>query len=95
MSQYIWRSNKIEENMLRCKEEEVCNRSDMPVNTKVKVKAWFMKKDPPVWIAADFECMNIAAVKFASDIFMEKVFKNKPLALDYKITKNLILQQSN
>ena len=45
--------------MLRCIEQEVCNISDMHPNQKVKFIDWYLKKDPPIWIAADFESLNI------------------------------------
>ena len=31
----------------------------MQPNQKIKFKDWYMKKDPPMWIAADLECMNV------------------------------------
>ena len=30
----------------------------MHPNQKIKFHDWYMKKDPPMWMAADFECMN-------------------------------------
>ena len=50
---------KLEEHMLRCIEQKVCNISYMQPNQKIKVNDWDMKIDPPMWIAADFECMNL------------------------------------
>ena len=50
---------KLEEHMLRNFEQKVCNKSYMRPNQKIKFNDWYMKKDPPRWIAADFECMNI------------------------------------
>ena len=26
---------------------------------KIKFNDWYMKMDPPMWIAADFECMSL------------------------------------
>ena len=31
----------------------------MSPNQKIKFNDWYMKIDPPMWIAADFECMNL------------------------------------
>ena len=50
---------KFEENMLRCIEQKVCNISYMHPNQKIKFNDWYMKIDPPIWMAADFECMNL------------------------------------
>ena len=51
--------SKLEEHMLRCIEQKVCNISYMQPNQKITFNDWYMKIDPPIWIAADFECMNI------------------------------------
>ena len=48
--------------MLRCIEQKVCNISYMQPNQKVKYNDRYMKIDPPMWIAADFECMNIPII---------------------------------
>ena len=45
--------------MLRCIEQDVGNISYMHPNQKIKFKDWYMKIDPPMWMAADFECMNV------------------------------------
>ena len=50
---------KLEEHMSRCIEQKVCNISYMHPNQKINFIEWFMKIDPPMWIASDFECMNI------------------------------------
>ena len=47
-----------------------------------------MKKDPPMWIAADFECMNISINDNDDDNVTDKLFVNKPVAIDYNIVKN-------
>ena len=31
----------------------------MHPNQKIKNNDWYMKTDPPMWIGADFECMNV------------------------------------
>ena len=46
--------------MLRCIEQKVCNISYMQPSQKIKFNDWYMKIDQPMWIAADFECMNIS-----------------------------------
>ena len=53
---------KLEEHMLRCIEQKVCNISYMQPNQKIKFNDWYMKIDPSMWIAADFECMNIPVI---------------------------------
>ena len=53
---------KLEEHMLRCIEQKVCNISYMQPNQKIKINDCYMKIDPPMWIAADFECMNIPII---------------------------------
>ena len=50
---------KLEEHMLKCIERKVCNISYLQPNQKIKFNDWYMKIDPPMWIAADFECMNM------------------------------------
>ena len=45
---------KLEEHMLRCIEQKVCDISYMHPNQKIKLNDWYMKTDPPMWIAADF-----------------------------------------
>ena len=57
-----------------------------------------MKIDPPMWIAADFECMNIPINDNNNDNnndddnnndgVTDKLFINKPLAIGYNIVKN-------
>ena len=46
---------KLEEHMLRCIEQKVCNISYMQPNQKIKFTDWYMRIDPPMWIAVDFE----------------------------------------
>ena len=50
---------KLEEHTSRCIEQKVCNISYVHPNQKIKFNDWYMKRDPPIWIAADFECMNL------------------------------------
>ena len=44
--------------MLRYIEQKVCNISYVHPNQKITFIDWYMKINPPMWIAADFECMN-------------------------------------
>ena len=50
---------KFEKHILRCIEQKVCNISYKHPNQKIKFNDWHLKIDPPMWIAVDFECMNI------------------------------------
>ena len=50
---------KLEEHMLRCIEQKVCNISYMQPSQTIKFNDCYMKLEPPMWIAADFECLNI------------------------------------
>ena len=45
--------------MFRCNEREVPNKSHLHANQNMKVRDYYMKIDPPRWIAADFECLNV------------------------------------
>ena len=82
--------SKLEEHMLRCIEQKVCNISNMHPNQKIKFNDWYMIIDPPMWIAADFECMNIPINDNENDNngVTDKLFINKPLAIGYNIVKN-------
>ena len=82
--------SKLEEHMLRCIEQEVCSISYMQPNQKIKFNDWYMKIDPPMWIAADFECMNIPINNNNNDNdnVTDKMFVNKPVAIGYNIVKN-------
>ena len=83
--------SKLEEHMLRCIEQKVCNISYMDPNQKIKYNDWYMKTDPPMWIAADFECMNIPINDNNNDDnngVTDKLFINNPLAIGYNIVKH-------
>ena len=89
--------SKLEEHMLRCIEQKVCNISYMQPNQKIKLNDWYMKIDPPMWIAADFECMNLPINDNNNDDdnVADKLFINKPVAIwlqysqtSYNIVKN-------
>ena len=70
----------------------------MQPNQKIKFNDWYMKKDPPMWIAADFECMNIPINNNNIDNVnvndhdnngvTGKLFVNKPVAIGYNIVKH-------
>ena len=80
---------KLEEHLLRCIERKVCNISYMYPNQKIKFNDWYMKKDPPRWMAADFECMNVLIIDNDNDKVIvnnndhvtDKLFVNKPVAI--------------
>ena len=90
--------------MLRCIEQKVCNISYMQPNRKIKLNDWYMKIDPSMWIAADFECMNIPIIDndnvnddddnnanvndHDNKGVTDKLFVNKPVAIGYNIVKN-------
>ena len=89
---------KLEEHMLRCIEQKVCNISYMQPNQKIKFNDWYMKTDPPMWLAADFECMNLPindnnnnndnVNDHDNNSVRDKLFINKPVAIGYNIVKN-------
>ena len=78
---------KLEEHLLRCIEQKVCNISYMHPNQKIKFNVWCMKIDPPLWIVADFEGMNIPVIDNDNDNVTDKLFVNKPVAIGYNIVK--------
>ena len=60
----------------------------------MKIKDWYKKKDPPMWVAADFECMNVLfkstsendvrnakCMQRVHDDLLEKLFPNEPVAI--------------
>ena len=74
--------------MLRCVEQKVCNISYMHPNQKKKFNEWYMKIDPSMWIAADFDCMNIPIIDNDNNNVTDKLFINNPVAIGYNIVKN-------
>ena len=74
--------------MLGCIEQKVCNISYMHPNQKKKFHDWYLRIDPPMWIAADFECMNIPIIDNDDDNVTDKLLVNKPVAIGYNIVKN-------
>ena len=66
----------------------------MQPHQKIKFSDWYMKIDPPMWIAADFECMNLPINDTNNDndhdnnSVKDKLFINKPVAVGYNIVKN-------
>ena len=95
---------KLEEHMLSCIEQKVCNISYMQPNQKIKCNDWYLKTDPPMWIAADFECMKLPINDNNNDDdnnddngdvndhdnngVTDELFVNKPVAIGYNIVKN-------
>ena len=88
---------KFEEHMLRCIEQKVCIISYMHPNQKIKLNDWYMKIDPPMWIAADFdfECMSLPINNKDNDNVTDKLFVNKPVAIGYNIVKNPYYENLN
>ena len=72
----------------------------MQPDQKIKFKDWYMKIDPPMWIAADFECMNLPinnnnnnddnvnVIDHDNNGVTDKLFINKPVSIGYNIVKN-------
>ena len=64
---------------------------------KIKIIEFYMKTDPPMWIAANSECMKVL-ISYANDkqslstqtvqYRNEKLLKNKPFATGCKVFKN-------
>ena len=90
---------KFKKHMLRCIEQEVGNISFMHPNQKNKlVNTSYMKTDPPKWIEADFEFLNVPVdeLQVVSDADSlshagstnEKFLVSKSVAIDYIIVKN-------
>ena len=53
-----------------------------------------MKIDPPMWILADFECMNVP-VESNNNNFNVELFVNKPVAMSYNLVKNPVYGNLN
>ena len=49
---------QLKNHWLRCIKKEVRSTSCRHPNQKTKYIDWHVKKDPPMWIAADFECLK-------------------------------------
>ena len=62
----------------------------MHPNQKVKFNEWYMKIDPPMWIATVFECMNIPFIDNDNDHVTDKLFVKKPVAIGYNIVKKMV-----
>ena len=64
----------------------------MHPNQKTKINDWYMKTDPPVWMAADFGRMNALINDNVNDNdnddVTDKLFVNKPVAIGYNVVKN-------
>ena len=83
---------KLEEHMLRYIEKKVCNISYMHPKQKIKFKDSYIKRDPPMCMAADFECMNVPINDKDNDNdngnVTETLFVSKPVGIGYNIVKN-------
>ena len=62
----------------------------MHLNEKIKFNGWYTKIDPPIWMVADFECMNVLVNDNDKDKdhVTDKLFLNKSVAIGYNIVKN-------
>ena len=60
----------------------------MHPNQKIKFNDWYMKIDPPMWMAADFECVNVPVASNKNNS-MDKMFLNKPVGIGYNTVNNL------
>ena len=49
----------------------------MQQGRKIKSKLWLLKKDPPIWIDADFERLK----KPTDDPHQTTMFKSKPIGV--------------
>ena len=69
----------------------------MHPNQKIKFNDWYMKIDPPMWMAADFECMNVLINDDDNDTdhITDRLFVSKPVAIGYKIVENLDYENLN
>ena len=47
-----------------------------------------MKIDPPVWMAAEFECMIVLISDNDNDHVTDKLFVSKPVSIGYNVVKN-------
>ena len=68
----------------------------MHPNQKIKFNDWYMKTDPPMWMAADFECLKVLMNDNDNDNVnvddndhvTDKLFVNEPVAIGYNVVKN-------
>ena len=73
----------------------------MHPDQKIKFLAWYMEKDPPMGMAAVFECLNVLTNDNNNvnvndnDIVTDKWFVNKPFIKGYNIVKNPDYENSN
>ena len=67
----------------------------MNPNQKIKFNDWYIKIDPPMWMAADFECMNIPLNDNDNNNVRDKLFVNKPVAIGYNIVRNPYYENLN
>ena len=58
MFEYMRKLSKDEKHFARCFERKLCNLSSIDSGKKIKLIDWYMKIDPPMWVDANFECMN-------------------------------------
>ena len=85
--------------MLSCIEQKFCNISYIYPNQKIKPNDWYLKIDPPMWMAADFECMNVLINDNDNDNendnvnvndndhVTDRLFVNKSVAIGFIVVK--------
>ena len=82
--------------MLRGIEQKVCDKSYMHQNEKIIIRDWYVKIDPPMWMAANFACMNVLINDNDDDNdnvndnnhVIDKLFVNKLVGIGFNIVKN-------
>ena len=70
--------------MLKYIVKKVCNISYFNPNQKIKINDWYTKIEPPMWMAAYFECMNVLINDNNdndNENVTDKFFSNKPVAI--------------
>ena len=70
--------------MLRCIEQEACNKSFMHQNRKIKFKDWFKQIDSKMSVAAVLECMVLRPESAKENDSMEKLVVSKLVAIGDK-----------
>ena len=59
----------------------------MHANQKIKISDWCMEIETALWIAVDFECVNIPLESASESDSLEQLLRSKPIAVGYGIVK--------
>ena len=78
----------MEEYILRCFEQEVCNISCINTNQNLKINDWYFEIDLSIRNTDIFECMDIPSDENNQINQNKKLFTNKPIAKCYTIVKD-------